>query len=61
MKCSFCDEELANGTGKLVVARDGSVTAFCSKKCERNASMRKSRATRWTGVYRKEVKKKGKK
>jgi len=37
MKCSFCNEEIEQGTGKMLVKSDGKLLYFCSKKCEKNA------------------------
>ncbi|BAW31405.1 MAG TPA: 50S ribosomal protein L24e [Methanothermobacter sp.] len=34
--CSFCNEEIQPGTGKMFVKRDGTVYFFCSSKCEKN-------------------------
>ena len=28
--CSFCGEEIPEGTGKMYVRRDGSISFFCS-------------------------------
>ncbi len=51
MKCSFCSTDIAVGTGVKVFKRDGTLTAFCSRKCERNAEMgRKPRKLKWTGA-----------
>lgn len=36
MKCSFCDENIEPGTGKMFVRNDGKVFYFCSGKCEKN-------------------------
>jgi large subunit ribosomal protein L24e len=34
--CSFCGEEMQEGTGKMFVKKDGAVFFFCSSKCEKN-------------------------
>jgi len=36
MKCSFCNEEIEKGTGKMFVRNDGKLFYFCSSKCEKN-------------------------
>lgn len=36
VKCSFCKEELAPGTGVMLVKKDGKKLFFCSSKCENN-------------------------
>jgi len=36
MKCSFCNENIEAGTGKMFVRNDGKVFYFCSSKCEKN-------------------------
>lgn len=55
-KCSFCGEEIRPGTGKMVVAHSGTVSFFCSSKCEKNALKlnRSPRKAKWTRAYRKE-------
>ncbi len=48
--CSFCGREIARGTGKMYVRKDGRIYRFCSSKCEKNQTHlgRKSRKVRWT-------------
>ncbi|NIO44870.1 MAG: 50S ribosomal protein L24e [Candidatus Aenigmarchaeota archaeon] len=36
MRCSFCNENIEAGTGKMFVRNDGKVFYFCSGKCEKN-------------------------
>lgn len=36
VKCSFCNDELERGTGKMYVKKDGKILYFCSMKCEKN-------------------------
>ena len=36
MKCSFCNENIEQGTGKMFVKDDGKIFYFCSSKCEKN-------------------------
>ena len=53
--CVFCGEDIAPGTGKMVVDPSGSVAFYCSSKCEKNVSLkRKSRKVKWTKEYRRE-------
>lgn len=49
-KCSFCENILKPGTGKMYVKKDGKIMHFCSSKCERNmlSLERKPLQTRWT-------------
>jgi large subunit ribosomal protein L24e len=53
MKCSFCSNDLAPGTGKMYVRKDGSILYFCSMKCEKNQFKlaRKPYMTKWTKQY----------
>jgi large subunit ribosomal protein L24e len=48
-KCTFCNTPIEQGTGKMLVKRDGTVFYFCSSKCERNMIKlgRKSRKLKW--------------
>jgi len=53
-KCSFCGKPIEHGTGKMVVQRDGTVSYFCSSKCEKNVELgRVSRRIRWTNGFKK--------
>ncbi len=54
-KCSFCGNELEQGTGKLYVELDGRVQYFCSNKCEKNMLKlgRNPRKLKWTKSYQK--------
>jgi large subunit ribosomal protein L24e len=53
--CVFCGEDIAPGTGKMVVDPSGSVAFYCSSKCEKNVALkRKSRKVKWTSEYRRE-------
>ena len=36
MKCSFCGNEIAGGTGVMFVKNDGKVFYFDTKKCQKN-------------------------
>jgi large subunit ribosomal protein L24e len=48
-KCTFCNLPIEQGTGMMLVKRDGTVFYFCSSKCERNMIKlgRKSRKVKW--------------
>ncbi len=48
MKCSFCKDNIEQGTGKMFVKGDGSVFYFCSSKCEKNFNLgRNPRKVLW--------------
>ncbi len=53
MKCSFCGKQIERGTGKIVVAKDGTAKHLCSMKCEKNSMKmgRISAKTKWTNDY----------
>jgi len=54
--CSFCGEEIAEGTGKMYVRRDGSIYFFCSSKCEKNNQLgRIPRKVKWVKQWDKEL------
>jgi large subunit ribosomal protein L24e len=57
MKCSFCNENIEQGTGKMFVKNDGKIFYFCSKKCEKNMLKlkREPKNVRW--VSKKKAKK----
>jgi large subunit ribosomal protein L24e len=47
--CDYCGAEIEPGAGTMFVANDGSVTHYCSSKCEANADLgRESRDLEWT-------------
>jgi large subunit ribosomal protein L24e len=50
VNCSFCGEEISQGTGLLYIKKDSKVLNFCSRKCEKNMLVldRKARTTKWT-------------
>jgi large subunit ribosomal protein L24e len=54
-KCSFCGINIARGTGKMFVRKDGRIYNFCSSKCENNQLVlrRRSRSVKWTADARK--------
>lgn len=52
MNCSFCGQELRQGTGVTLYKKDGSPVHYCSRKCEKNALMKRNpRHLKWTGKY----------
>ncbi len=55
MKCTFCNERIEEGKGKMYVKTDGKIFYFCSLKCEKNMIKlkRKPRETKWTMTYQK--------
>ncbi|WP_345786279.1 50S ribosomal protein L24e [Halolamina sp.] len=47
--CDYCGAEIEPGTGTMLVHVNGSVTHFCSAKCEKNADLgREPRDLEWT-------------
>ena len=56
MKCKFCGAEIKKGTGILHAFKDGTVYAFCSRKCETNLLKlkRKPQRVKWTARYHEE-------
>ena len=62
VRCSFCNNNLAIGTGKMYIKKDGKTLWFCTSKCEKNMLKlnRKPRTTKWTGEFQK-IKKEAKK
>ena len=47
--CDYCGADVEPGTGTMFVATDGTVTHFCSGKCEKNADLgREPRDLEWT-------------
>lgn len=50
VKCTFCGSELAAGTGKMFVKKDGKILFFDTRKCEKNMLDlgRKAREIAWT-------------
>ena len=59
VRCSFCGENLPQGTGKMFVKTDTKILYFCSRKCEKNSLnlKRKPREQKWTKGYEKGAKK----
>ncbi len=54
-KCSFCGNEIEEGTGKIYVKADGRILNFDHQKCEKNMLKlnRKPRNIKWTKFYEK--------
>jgi len=50
MLCSFCNNEIARGTGFMYVHRDGSYLSFCCQKCKKNSLVlgRVGKKVKWT-------------
>jgi large subunit ribosomal protein L24e len=49
-ECDYCGDDIEPGTGTMFVAVDGSITHFCSSKCESNSDLgRDARDLEWTG------------
>jgi large subunit ribosomal protein L24e len=51
--CSFCKENIARGTGKMLVLKSGKILNFCGNKCEKNMIQlkRKPADMKWSGFY----------
>jgi large subunit ribosomal protein L24e len=58
-KCTFCGNEIKEGTGKLFVFTSGKIANFCSLKCQKNQLKLKRKPVNiaWTKEFRKEHKK----
>jgi len=56
MMCSFCGDDVEEGTEKIFVTLKGKAHYFCSSKCEKNMLKlgRKARKVKWTKEYRSE-------
>ncbi len=59
MRCSFCNENIEAGTGKMFVRNDGKVFYFCSSKCEKNMLKlgREPKDVKWVTKKKKEKQK----
>jgi len=55
MKCTFCGNNISQGTGKVFVDKTSKVLGFCSSKCEKNLRKlhRLPRNFKWTVAGRK--------
>lgn len=58
VKCTFCGNNIEQGTGKMLVKNDGSIFYYCSNKCEKNQQKlgRLPRNIKWTQEYKKNKK-----
>lgn len=54
VKCSFCGDNIAQGTGTMYVYKSGKTVNFCSSKCKKNQLKLKRKAihTKWTKLYK---------
>jgi len=53
--CDYCGSDIEPGSGTMFVGIDGSVTHYCSGKCEKNADLgREPRDLEWTETARAE-------
>lgn len=59
VKCSFCGNDVLQGTGSMFVRNDGKLFYFCSSKCKKNLLNlgRKSIRMKWTKFYKSSGKK----
>ena len=50
VKCTFCGEQISEGTGLMYVYKSGKISHFCSRKCRKNQLVLKRKAihTKWT-------------
>ena len=50
VKCTFCGEDIPQGTGMIYVFKSGKTAMFCSSKCRKNQLKLKRKAihTKWT-------------
>lgn len=50
VKCSFCGNNIEQGTGKIFAKNDSTILYFCSNKCEKNQLKLKRipRNIKWT-------------
>lgn len=52
-RCAFCGREYELGTGRQLAKNDGSMQFFCSSKCRKNHTLKRSPIhTRWTQRFR---------
>ena len=58
VKCSFCDQDIEKGTGKIFIKKDGKILHFCSGKCEKNMIKLKRKHAKWTTKKKKTSEKK---
>jgi large subunit ribosomal protein L24e len=49
VECIFCGKTLCEGSGFTVFGKDGSAKHYCSRKCLRNAQLKRNpRDFKWT-------------
>lgn len=50
VKCTFCGNQVAKGTGMIYVFKSGKTASFCSSKCRKNQLKLKRKAihSKWT-------------
>ena len=50
VRCTFCGEQIEQGTGMMYVHKSGKIAYFCSKKCKKNLLKlkRKPLNIKWT-------------
>ncbi|MEK6839543.1 MAG: 50S ribosomal protein L24e [Nanoarchaeota archaeon] len=55
VKCSFCGNQIAKGTGMMYVLKEGKIFYFCSSKCKKNQlKLKRTPANfKWTTQYKK--------
>jgi len=55
VRCSFCENVIKPGTGKMYVKKDGKIFYFCTMKCEKNLIKlkRKPSKKKWTKTHAK--------
>jgi large subunit ribosomal protein L24e len=41
MKCTYCTQEIAKGTGMMYVYKTGTLNYFCSRRCYKNGVVMK--------------------
>jgi len=50
--CSYCGKKYEDGSGYTVFSKQGVANRYCSRKCERNAALkRKPTKLKWTEKY----------
>ncbi|MEM4717268.1 MAG: 50S ribosomal protein L24e [Desulfurococcaceae archaeon] len=55
--CSFCGNQIEQGTGLMYVLGDGSILWFCSGKCFRSYQFKRDpRKLKWTRKYGQQAK-----
>ena len=52
MNCTFCGLAMLQGTGFTLYKKDGTPVHYCSKKCEKNAFLKRNpRRLKWTNRF----------